>query len=230
MKVLAVQNIECETLGSFEPLLRLDGYSVDIFDAPSESLPAGPSGYSGIIILGGPMSVYENYSYLLREQELIKSAIRSGVPVLGICLGSQLIAQATGGKVYRGKRKEIGWGTIDLTKDGLADIFSGLSGSAPTRVFQWHGDTYDLPANARVLASNALYPQAFRVGSAVGVQFHLEVTSDMIKTWAEQYKVELEAEGRDSSSLLASNREIEDLGNACSIVYRNFAAAMKSRA
>jgi GMP synthase-like glutamine amidotransferase len=230
VKVLAVQNIECETLGSFEPLLRSDGYSVDIFDAPKESLPADLSGYSGIIILGGPMSVYENYPYLLREQELIKSAIKSGVPVLGICLGSQLIAQATGGKVYRGKRKEIGWGAIELTRDGLADIFSGLNGSGPTRVFQWHGDTYELPGNARVLAANELYPQAFRVGSAVGIQFHLEVNSDMIRTWAEQYNAELEAEGIDSSSLLASDLEIEVLRNSCSMVYRNFAAAMKSRA
>ena len=114
------------------------------------------------------------------------------IPTLGICLGSQLIAKAAGASVYKGSRKEIGWYPVALTADGINDVFKGLQKNIT--VFQWHGDTYDLPKNGVTLAKSELYPvQAFRVGNAVGIQFHLEVSRDMVMDWIKQYRSELES-------------------------------------
>ena len=154
MKVLAVQNIEFERLGTLDSLLRSDGYEIEIIDAPSDRVPLVSRDYGAIVILGGPMAVYDHLDYLLREQELIRSAIKSNTPILGICLGSQLIAQAAGCLVFKGSRKEIGLEKVFLTPAGHSDIFRDSYGRDAITVFQWHGDTYDLPSGASVLAES----------------------------------------------------------------------------
>lgn len=219
-KVLAVQNISCETLGTLEQMFRRDGFEVENVSA-QKGVPASSKGYSAIVILGGPMAVYDGLPYLQKEQDLVRDAMKNGVPVLGVCLGSQLIAQAAGGKVYKGKKKEIGWHKVTLSEEGRTGLFSGIA-EQEMRVFQWHGDTYDLPKNAKVLAYSDLYPQAFQIGSAVGIQFHLEVDERMIKSWMKEYEAEVKAEKIDKDAILSKAGDVSSLEEKCRTVYTNF--------
>ena len=192
---LVLQHIECEDLGTIANAMsqRGIGYKyVRLFDG--EPVPSDPGNYSGMIILGGPMNVYEEdkFPYLKDEDILIKKAVKNDMPVLGICLGGQLIAKATGAKVKKGTKKEIGWYDLKLTKDSRQDkVFNSLPGTI--KVFQWHGDTFDIPDGAVHLAGSELFSnQAYRVGSSIyGLQFHLEVTQEMINRWISEYEEEL---------------------------------------
>ena len=222
-----MQNIECETLGTLDGLLRSDGYEIDVLSGPTDHIPVSADGYSGIIILGGPVAVYDNLPFLSREQNLIRSAIKSGTHVLGICLGSQLIAQAAGGDVSKGIKKEIGWHEVALTPEGSSDVFNGIDIHRPLGVFQWHGDTYKLPISASILARNPLYPQAFRIGSAIGIQFHLEVNERMIRRWTDEYRRELEYERIDPGDLLPTGHQGAELESMCKVVYRNFSGRLR---
>jgi GMP synthase-like glutamine amidotransferase len=221
-KILSIQNISCETLGTFEDLLVSEDYVLNKVQAPTDPIPQSAIDFSAIILLGGPMSVYEGIPYLNKEQSLIRDAFRRNIPVLGVCLGSQLIAEALGGTVYKGAKKEIGWYDVRLTDKGLDNLFKGLK-QKELRVFQWHGDTYTLPQDAVVLAYSDLYPQAFRIGSAYGLQFHLEVTADMIKLWTEEYREEIRRGGIELENITSRNRdEIEELNRKCRLVWSNF--------
>ena len=225
-KILSVQNIGCETLGLLEQMFVHDGYSVQKVNAQNDPLPSSPLGYDAIVILGGPMSVYDDLPYLQKEQELIRNAIKNDTPVLGVCLGSQLIAQAAGGRVYKGKKKEIGWYDVYLTPASSNDIFRGFTDKT-IRIFQWHGDTYDLPANAKILAYSDLYPQAFRIGSAVGIQFHFEVDEPLIQTWMKEYSAELIAEKIKPESMLPAPCELKELAARCRHIYNNFSRVLQ---
>ena len=97
------------------------------------------------------------------------------------------------------------------------------------KVFQWHGDTYDLPHDATVLAKSDLYPQAFRIGSAIGIQFHIEVDEEMIRLWSEEYRNELVSEKIEPGDILPTNSDIDDLASKGAAVYRNFSAEIKAR-
>jgi GMP synthase (glutamine-hydrolysing) len=221
-KILSIQNISCETLGTFEDLLVSEGYVLYKVMAPTEPIPQSAIEFSAIILLGGPMSVYEGIPYLNKEQSLIRDAFRRNIPILGVCLGSQLIAGALGGTVYKGSKKEIGWYDVKITDKGLDNLFKGLE-KRELRVFQWHGDTYTLPPDAVVLAYSDLYPQAFRIGSAYGLQFHLEVTTEMIKVWTEEYRNEIRREGIESKKIVPRHRnEIQELYKNCNLVWSNF--------
>jgi GMP synthase (glutamine-hydrolysing) len=225
-QILSVQNIQCETLGLLEQMFVHDGYHIEKVNTPNNAVPTNPLGYDAIVILGGPMAVYENLPYLAKEQELIRNAMKNDTPVLGICLGSQLIAQAAGGRVYKGKKKEIGWYDVYLTPASSNDIFRGFTDKM-IRTFQWHGDTYDLPANAKILAYSDLYPQAFRIGSAIGIQFHFEVDEPLIKTWIKQYSADLIAEKIRPESILPAPYELEELLARCRHIYNNFARVLQ---
>jgi GMP synthase (glutamine-hydrolysing) len=221
-KILSIQNISCETLGTLEDLLISEGYALNKVLAPTEPIPHSAIEFSAIILLGGPMSVYEGIPFLNKEQSLIRDAFRRNIPILGVCLGSQLIAGALGGTVYKGAKKEIGWYDVKITDKGLDNLFKGIE-KKELRVFQWHGDTYTLPQDAVVLAYSDLYPQAFRIGSAYGLQFHLEVTTQMIKAWTEEYGNEIRKEGIESEKIIArTSNEIEELNKKSSLVWSNF--------
>jgi GMP synthase (glutamine-hydrolysing) len=226
-KILSVQNIGCEPLGLLEQMFLSDGYDIENVNTQNDdSVPTSPSGYDAIVILGGPMAAYDNLAYLQKEQELIRNAIKNETPLLGICLGSQLIAQAAGGRVYKGKKKEIGWHNVYLTPASSNDIFRGFTNKT-IRIFQWHGDTYDLPANAKILAYSDLYPQAFRIGSAVGIQFHFEVDEHLIQRWVKEYSDDMIAEKIKPESLLPATTELEELATQGRYIYNNFTRVLQ---
>jgi len=188
MRVLAFRHVPFEGVGLIAPALEERGLSLEYVDlyGPQAKLPQVTDA-AGLIFLGGPMSVNDPLPYLTQESDLIVQAVERGQPVLGICLGSQLIARALGGRVYRNPQKEIGWFDIRLTEAASTDaLFSGVN--PLETVFHWHGETFELPAGATHLAySDACRNQAFRVGSNVyGLQFHLEVTPAMIADWCAQ--------------------------------------------
>jgi GMP synthase-like glutamine amidotransferase len=220
--ILVIQNITCEHLGNLANLFDLDGFNVTILNSKNNSIPTDLISYSGIIILGGPMSVYDNYDYLQNEQKLIKKAVDMNIPTLGICLGSQLIAQAMGGKVYPGNLKEIGWYDIEITENGNREIFNGVANLKHT-VFQWHGDTFELPASAIILAKSNTYIQAFRIKTAIGIQFHIEVDESMIDEWLRVYSKEVSGLNLDKSNIMShQKKQIVNLSVLCKLIYKNF--------
>ena len=163
-----------------------------------------------LVVMGGPMGVYdgERLRWLEPELELIRGALRAGLPMMGVCLGSQMLAAAAGGRVYPGVRcKEIGWDTVRLTSAGAGDPLCGhllqSHAAAEAIVFQWHGDTFDLPQGAKLLAGSALYAnQAFRIGQcAYGFQFHFEVSAEMIAEWMALWPEDLAAAGVDPTAM-----------------------------
>lgn len=185
--ILVVQNAKYEGLAGLGKLLEEDGFKITTVFAKNEKIPDLDS--SAVIVLGAPESANDDLPYLKEEMKLIKDAVQKDVPLLGICLGSQLIAKSFGAKVYQGKKKEIGI-YQDIEFDTKSRLFAGIK--SPATVFHWHGDTFDLPQNAIRLAHSTDYEnQAFQIGTAVGVQFHLEVDEYTIRLWLEKSKDEL---------------------------------------
>ncbi len=230
MRLLVIQHIECEDLGTFERPLREEGVSITFVNRGRDDRPL-ETNFDAMILLGGPMGVYEadRYPFLLEEMDLIRRFSKEGKPMLGICLGAQLIAEALGGRVYKGERKEIGWYRIYLTGDGRRDpLFSSMP-DVPI-VFQWHGDTFELPEGAVRLAYSYIYPnQAFRVGDNIyGLQFHIEVTEAMVREWLSEYREELERDGiRVAPILKGTERYIKALNRYAHDAIRHFISTMK---
>lgn len=195
--VLVIQNTRIEGSGNLGRLLEQDGFDVSTVYAKKEPVPTNP--HSVLIVLGGPESANDGLPYLQDEQALIRSYAGSQRPVLGICLGSQLIARAFGAQVYRGPKAEIGF-YHDLLPVSDSGLFAGFS--SPFSVFHWHRDTFELPDGAARLACSAHYAnQAFQIGSAVGVQFHLEVDLQMVNLWLDNTGGMLERKGVDPQGI-----------------------------
>lgn len=177
MRAHWLQHVPFEGLGSMEAWLREKRYKITrtrFFE--SEDLPH-PSRVDLLIVMGGPMSANDEqkYPWLTREKEFLRQCIHSGKPVLGICLGAQLIAHAMGARVYRNRDPEIGWFPVQGVPASDSSFFS----FPPTfEAFHWHGETFDLPPGAVLLArSEGCEHQAFQIGrSVMGLQFHLETT------------------------------------------------------
>jgi len=184
--VLVIQNTNIEGLGLFEHLLKSDGYSIKTIQAKQEKIPTKK--YSLLIILGAPESVNDNHEYLSDEIHLIQNYVEHNLPVLGVCLGSQLIAKAFGANVHRGTKKEIGFfHDLRLENQNSSGLFTGFTN--PFTVFHWHEETFTLPHGAMRLAHSNSYPnQAFKIGTAVGLQFHIEVDDSMINLWLDKTK------------------------------------------
>ena len=185
--VLLIQNTRIEGSGYLGELLSNDGFDVTSIYAKHEAIPEKK--FPFVIILGAPESANDNLPYLIREQELIKNSVDDDIPVLGICLGSQLIAKTFGAKVCKGPKKEIGF-YHDLMVSNDSKLFSGFTN--PFSVFHWHGDTFDLPDGATRLALSENYEnQAFQYKSAIGLQFHLEVNEQMVHLWLDKTEEKL---------------------------------------
>ena len=207
MKSLIIKHVDIEGPGLIEYFLNQKRIPYQVLCLDSDARLPKLEGFTHVVILGGPMNVYEEDHYpFLREEDLfIKEAIQRGKFVLGICLGAQLIAKALGAKVFKASLKEIGWYDILLTMIGSKDpLFSNLPKMFP--VFQWHGDTFEIPKGGKLIATSTSVPhQAFRYGdNAYGLQFHLEVTEKMIKEWMETY----EEENKDAQVSPFSKAEI----------------------
>lgn len=197
MKVTIIKHIDIEgpgTIGGFLDDNNISYHIIDVFNG--ESLPDSISDVSSVIVLGGPMNVYEEeqYPFLKEEDEFLKEVIENGLPTLGFCLGAQLIAKAKGAMVIKNPQKEIGWFKVSLTDNGLSDsLFQGFKREFD--VFQWHGDTFNIPDGAVKLAESDLCEnQAYRIGNNIyGLQFHVEVTDEMIYQWIDAYKDEVDS-------------------------------------
>lgn len=153
-----------------------------------ESLPSWEE-LDGLVVMGGPMGVHDTaeHPHLALEVEWLAAMVHAGRPVLGVCLGAQLLAHALGASVYRGQQAEIGCGVVSLTGAGREDPVLGSTGAATLPVVHWHEDTFELPADASLLAGSSLFPhQAFRLGArAYGLQFHVEVDQELARAWRE---------------------------------------------
>ena len=209
-KLLVFQHVAHEILGTLDPLLRSYGFRIRYVNFGREPR-AEPSieGYHGLVILGGPMNVdqAERFPHLATEIRLVREALERDIPVLGICLGAQLVVRALGAEVRPNHVKEIGWYSLSPTDAAANDpLLRHLRDSQ--NIFQWHGDTFEIPDGAVHLATSPdCHNQAFRYGDRVyGFQFHLEVNSGLIDRWL---------------SVPAHREEIEALnGRVCSEVIR----------
>jgi GMP synthase-like glutamine amidotransferase len=185
--LLALQHIACEPPAAFEDELRAQGLDlVRVELDEGEELPDWRE-FAGIVVMGGPMGAYEEerHPWLRAEKELIRDAVTADVPVWGVCLGAQLLASALGARVYPGREPEVGLLPVKLTAEGAEDA---VFGNAPRsfHTLQWHGDTFDLPVGATLLASSPMYAhQAFRVGRSYALQFHVEVSLELATEWGD---------------------------------------------
>ena len=209
MNVLIIKHIKLEGPGLIEYCLKQEKIPYLIINLETGARLPKLDHFTHIIILGGPMNVYEEdrYPFLRNEDLFIKEAIQRGKKILGICLGAQLIAKSLGAKVFKAPMKEIGWYDVSLTEEGSKDPFFSYLPQTFS-VFQWHEDTFEIPKAGKLIAtSNPISHQAFRYGeNACGLQFHLEVTKEMISPWMETYEEEFK--GLQSPSL--SKAEIYD--------------------
>lgn len=214
-RILVFQHVPYEPLGTLNPQLKAAGFRIRYVNFSREPDARPDMGaYNGLVVLGGPMSVnqVDRYPHLETEIELIREALELRIPILGICLGAQLLARALGATVKRGSRPEIGWHDIALDPMAAKDPLLGNFGNSE-RIFQWHSDTFELPRSAVHLASSEVCAhQAFRYGdNAYGFQFQLEVDSKLIGRWLKvpAHRREIDAMGGlvDPQQIVAETRE-----------------------
>lgn len=185
-RVLVLRQVAHEGPGIMKRPLERDCVVeyIDVFRGGS--VPSRIDGYDALIVLGGPQGVYEDdkYPFIKAQVRLMEDALKKRVPTLGICLGAQILAKAAGARVYKSGKKELGWYDVTLTEDADEDwLFLGFP--EKFSAFHWHGDTFDVPAGSLLLASSDMFPnQVIKPApAAYGIQFHLEVTEQMIREW-----------------------------------------------
>lgn len=200
--LLAIRHVPFEDLGCLEVPLTESGYAIRYVDAPTTDFaPLAQANWDLLVVLGGPIGVYEqkDYPFLRDELRLLEAHLKRRAPTLGICLGSQLIAHALGARVHKSRVVELGWKPLQLTAAGQDSSLRHFT--AP--VFHWHGDTFELPAGARLLASTESCPhQAFSVGGTLlALQFHPEVSAPGLEQWYVGHAGELRALGLPLAAL-----------------------------
>jgi GMP synthase (glutamine-hydrolysing) len=229
--VCVLQHFPSENLGTIEDVLRDHRIGFNyIKSSEGEPVPGEMADQAGLIVMGGPMGVYEQarFPFLHDEMRLIESALALGRPVLGVCLGSQLLAAVLGAEVKKGERKELGWHTVMLTESAAQDpLFAGVR--PEFWPFHWHGDVFSLPPKAVGLASSEQTQcQAFRYGkNAYGLLFHLEVTGERISQWLSDFAEELrEAGGTPAEITKQTPRHLPALKEIASEVFGRWASAL----
>jgi GMP synthase (glutamine-hydrolysing) len=217
-KVLVIMHVESEGPGALGKFLESYGFRLQTVKLhKEEKLPRNLQKFDAIVSMGGPMSVHDGdlYPFLKNETEFLRKAIDKNIPILGICLGAQMIAHACGASVEKASESEVGWKNVFVTGEGRRDIlFQGLPDTL--QVFQWHEDTFDMPYGGVLLATGIECPyQAFRYRNAYGLQFHIEVMENMLTEWFEA--------GPDCENYVNVFREIEsDYCTQAQMIYANF--------
>ena len=221
--VYAIQHLAFEDLGAWEDILYSLGLRVRYVEAGVEDLTRALTHKGLTVILGGPIGVYDtqDYPFLQQEIQLLQQRLADNLPTIGICLGAQLIAHALGSHVYAGTHKEIGWSKLSLAsvEQNLLQALDDIE------VLHWHGDTFDLPQDATLLASSNRYPhQAFTYGNNVlALQFHAEVASDALEKWLIGHSCELRQAKVNIANLRADNQQyVANLAQASQQVLLQF--------
>ena len=210
MRTLAIRHVGFEHLDLLEDLLEERGHDVRYLDAGVRRLDdVDPMADQLVVVLGGPIGVYETEAYPFLDDEIgfVRRRLAARKPTLGICLGAQIMAAALGSRVYPGPTKEIGWKSLNLTNPGR---FSPLGHIGTADVLHWHGDTFDLPPGGTLLASTDLVEnQAFAVENyGLGLQFHLEATVQNLERWFIGHTLEISTtDGIDVQGLRATTAE-----------------------
>lgn len=190
--VNVIRHLAFEDLASFESVLEINGYRINYIEAadfslnPEDLAQLDPLSDELLVILGGPISVNDAalFPFIEAEINMLSKRLKQDKPTLGICLGAQLIARALGANIYAGKEKEIGWSKLSLTVSGEQSALRFL-GEEHCSMLHWHGETFDLPEKAELLASSQAYEnQAFSYGDKVlALQFHPEITQHSMEKW-----------------------------------------------
>lgn len=206
MRIAWFQHAGHEELGCIAPALLQRGHQLQGVRLYERDAPPPVTQYEALIVMGGPMNIYEYeaHPWLREEKRAIAEAIAAGRPVLGICLGAQLIADVLGGPVTRNAETEIGWWPLTLNEAGRRDpLFAGFP--EQFTAFHWHGDTFAIPPGAQHLMSSAgCVNQAFSLGRrVVGIQFHLEVTAADAQVWLKQETLHAQGYVQSAAQILA---------------------------
>jgi GMP synthase-like glutamine amidotransferase len=227
-KILIIKHASNEGPGHIRTFFEGQGWPIELVDfSNGDVLPNNLDGVAAVVLLGGPMNVYEEkeYPFLKKEDNFIGRLIIEEIPFIGICLGAQLLAKACQGRVFKSNTAEIGWYTVNLTKEGRHDtLFYGLS--AGLTVFQWHEDTFEVPEGGTLLVrGRACRNQAFKVGNyAYGLQFHIEATPDMVSAWIKDQKGKV-----DVNKIIKGSIEKRDvLENQTHAILSNFQRIIES--
>ncbi len=206
-RALTLSHVTFEDLGTFESPLRARGFEIENLNASQSHFPLPQADSCDLlIVLGGPIGVYDHHDYPFLKDEiaLITRRIEAQKPILGICLGAQLMAAALGSRVYPGKRgAEIGWSPLQPAPNSNPPAWFAPLLAPGLSVFHWHGDTFDLPPGALHLARTELYDQqAFALGNhALALQFHPEVTAEGLESWYVGHACELHHAGIPPTNL-----------------------------
>ena len=184
-RVLTIINIADDPTGYVGEILEKHGITYDIIEAESQPIP-DPTKYDAVVVFGGPQNANEDekYPYFTQEKAALRTIVEQDIPVLGICLGGQMLATVLGGVVKKHDIMEIGFSEVQCTDEGKQDpLYKGLADGQ--MVYQWHEDTFDIPPGAvRLATSETTANQAFRYGrNAYGLQYHIELTPTMLDTW-----------------------------------------------
>jgi GMP synthase (glutamine-hydrolysing) len=236
MRVLGIVHQRDAGPGVFADAIRSRGVELDSWlRAEAGSAPREPSDYDGVLVFGGAMHAdhEDRHPWLREEKALLRDLIERGVPLLGVCLGAQLIAEAAGAAARPASRPEIGWHVVEVTEEGTDDPL--LAPLAPQfEAFQWHSYEFTLPPGAAPLARSATCLQAYRLGDATwGIQFHAEVKREDAEAWIEDYRSDEDAVriGLDPAELRARTRDaISDWNALGRALCERFLAAVATRA
>lgn len=227
-KIVIVKHVENEGPGSIGDFFRNSAWELQTIELfKGALLPDDLSEVAAVVVMGGPMNVYEEDKHLFLKEEnvFIKKVVEQEIPYLGICLGSQLLAKACGAAVIKAPQKEVGWYNVALTMEAAHDqLLRGISG--PLDVFQWHEDTFTIPEGGVLLATaETCRNQAFRCGkNAYGLQFHVEVTTDMIWSWVKAD----ESLPNAVELLMGAYQRKDSLNTQARQLYVNFSSLMKA--
>jgi GMP synthase-like glutamine amidotransferase len=236
MKPVAIfRHAPTEGPGYFATYLDRHGVPWEVLKVDEgAAIPASARAYSGLAFMGGPMSVNDDLPWIASTLALIRAAANDNVPTLGHCLGGQLIARALGAAVTRNPVKEIGWGRVDVVDGAVSAAWFG-PGLRHFDSFHWHGETFSLPAGAtRIAASPWCGNQAFALGPHLAMQFHVEMTPELIRAWCRDWGKEVESLARRVPSvqtpaemLEAVDDRVRSLNGVADIVYRRWLAGIR---